>query len=170
IYSQRNLSIKGRVTITNILVLSKLWYCLRLTPVPQTFFNKLRSLVHRFVWQKKTPMLSYVHLCRTKYDGGLALLDSPRQQLILQARWLKNLLVPSFHSSLVTNMLHHYLSLAGPPDSPSLLPLLFPHLRYGALTSPHHVLSLIFKAFDGLRLDLDFDKATSDLCLHLPLT
>ncbi|ORZ06048.1 hypothetical protein BCR42DRAFT_301950, partial [Absidia repens] len=92
------------------------------------------------------------------------------QQLILQARWLKNLLVPSFHSSLITNMLHHHLSSAGPPDSPSLLPLLFPHLRYGALTSPRHVLSLIFKAFDGLRLDLDFTKATSDMCLHLPLT
>jgi hypothetical protein len=57
IYSQRQLSIQGRVTITNILILSKLWYYLRLFQPTKRFFHKLDSTIYQFIWQKKTPKL-----------------------------------------------------------------------------------------------------------------
>ncbi|KAG1325508.1 hypothetical protein G6F62_008512 [Rhizopus arrhizus] len=41
IYSQRNLSIKGRVTVTNTLLLSKLWYSLRVISLPKSFFRQI---------------------------------------------------------------------------------------------------------------------------------
>ena len=46
IYSQRRLSIKGRVTIMNALILSKLWYVLRMVHLPTTFFRRLNSVIY----------------------------------------------------------------------------------------------------------------------------
>ncbi|KAG1577135.1 hypothetical protein G6F47_013218 [Rhizopus delemar] len=40
IYSQRRLSIKRRITIVNALILSKLWYVLRIVHLPTTFFQR----------------------------------------------------------------------------------------------------------------------------------
>lgn len=57
IYSQRQLSIMGRVTVMNILILSKIWYTLRLLKPTQRFFQRLRSIIYQFVWQKKHPSL-----------------------------------------------------------------------------------------------------------------
>lgn len=40
LYSQRQLYIQGRVTITNILILSKFWYYLRLFQPTKNFFRQ----------------------------------------------------------------------------------------------------------------------------------
>ncbi|KAI8070214.1 hypothetical protein BDF21DRAFT_322541, partial [Thamnidium elegans] len=53
IYSQRQLSISGRVTLINVLILSKIWYSLRLLTLTKRFLQRLRSLIYQFVWQKK---------------------------------------------------------------------------------------------------------------------
>ncbi|KAI9249098.1 hypothetical protein EDC94DRAFT_330500 [Helicostylum pulchrum] len=50
IYSQRQLSILGRVTIMNILILSKIWYSLRLLQPTKQFFQRLRSSIYQFIW------------------------------------------------------------------------------------------------------------------------
>lgn len=57
IYSQRQLSILGRVTIMNVLILSKIWYSLRLLKPTKRFFQRLRSCIYQFIWQKKHPSL-----------------------------------------------------------------------------------------------------------------
>jgi hypothetical protein len=48
-YSQRVLSLRGRLTVVNTLILSKIWYCLRLARVSQSFFSQLQSVVYQFV-------------------------------------------------------------------------------------------------------------------------
>ncbi|KAI9271130.1 hypothetical protein EDC94DRAFT_682347 [Helicostylum pulchrum] len=55
IYSQRQLSILGRVTIMNVLILSKIWYSLRLLKPTKRLFQRLRSCIYQFIWQKKEP-------------------------------------------------------------------------------------------------------------------
>ncbi|KAI9274973.1 hypothetical protein EDC94DRAFT_509553, partial [Helicostylum pulchrum] len=49
IYSQRQLSILGRVTIMNVLILSKIWYSLRLLQPTKQFFQRLRSCIYQFI-------------------------------------------------------------------------------------------------------------------------
>ncbi|OBZ80189.1 hypothetical protein A0J61_11762, partial [Choanephora cucurbitarum] len=70
VYSQRSLSIRGRVTIMNTLLLSKLWYSLRLLP------------------QNKSPRASFDQLCLPRPEGGLGLLNPSKQALVLQMKWL----------------------------------------------------------------------------------
>ncbi|KAI8328722.1 hypothetical protein BC941DRAFT_406379 [Chlamydoabsidia padenii] len=55
IYSRRYLSIKGRATIWNSLILSKIWYTLRLFNAPKSLFTSLQSICSRFVGQGKYP-------------------------------------------------------------------------------------------------------------------
>ncbi|KAG0925604.1 hypothetical protein G6F32_013498 [Rhizopus arrhizus] len=72
IYSQRRLSIKGRVTIVNALILSKLWYVLRMIYLPTTFFRRLNSAIYQFVWHNCKPKLKYTQLCLDPKLGGYA--------------------------------------------------------------------------------------------------
>ncbi|KAI9275105.1 hypothetical protein EDC94DRAFT_552813, partial [Helicostylum pulchrum] len=45
----RGLSFRGRATITNTLILSKLWYYLRLLDPSDTFFTRLERKIGNFI-------------------------------------------------------------------------------------------------------------------------
>ncbi|KAI8330239.1 hypothetical protein BC941DRAFT_383937, partial [Chlamydoabsidia padenii] len=76
IHGIRSLSILGRATITNILILSTLWHALRLCTLPIKYFSRIRGLVSTFV------------------SGGLGLLDPQLQHKALQLRLLRQLMQP----------------------------------------------------------------------------
>lgn len=61
--SQRSLSIVGRALVANALLLSRMWHCLRIVPVPVSFLQHLRSLVGRFIYGLQK--LSACELCNT---------------------------------------------------------------------------------------------------------
>lgn len=56
LYSQRQLSIQGRSTVCNILILSKIWYCLRLLQPTKKFFQQLKSLISIYL-AKENPKI-----------------------------------------------------------------------------------------------------------------
>lgn len=90
IYSQRRLSLWGKVTIVNSLILSKIW--LRSVKIPLSSFKQLRSIVYQFVWKDCNPKIKYATLCQPLKKGGLGLLDSHIQYSILQYRWISYML------------------------------------------------------------------------------
>ncbi|KAI7851462.1 hypothetical protein BDC45DRAFT_445333 [Circinella umbellata] len=60
LHLQRQLSFRGRATIMNSLILSKLWHILRLTGAPQgTFWNKLRSIIYQLMTHRTFPKMSF---------------------------------------------------------------------------------------------------------------
>ncbi|KAG0954319.1 hypothetical protein G6F31_013182 [Rhizopus arrhizus] len=73
IYSQRNLSIRGRVTVTNTLLLSKLWYSLRVISLPKSFFCQIRSTIYQFISKGIKPGFRYALFCQPLSKGGLGL-------------------------------------------------------------------------------------------------
>ncbi|KAG0890567.1 hypothetical protein G6F36_013252 [Rhizopus arrhizus] len=92
LHSHRSLSFRGRVTILNSLILSKLWHVLRILSVPKRFFLRLQSQISGFVSAKKTPRISFETMCFPRNKGGLGVLNPPLQQSALQLRWLLPLL------------------------------------------------------------------------------
>jgi hypothetical protein len=90
--SQCRLSIKGRATIVNILILSKSWYVLRMVHLPTTFFRRLNSVIYQFVWHNCKPKIEYMQLCLDPKLDGLGLLDPQFQRHNLQIRWLRQVL------------------------------------------------------------------------------
>jgi hypothetical protein len=91
IYSQRQLSIRGRVILVNTLILSKLWYCLRVVSLPKHFFKQIRSIIYQFIMKGIKPGFQYALLCQPIIKGGLGLLDPLIQRRCLQFRWLRQL-------------------------------------------------------------------------------
>ncbi|KAK4518210.1 2-oxoisovalerate dehydrogenase subunit alpha, mitochondrial [Mucor velutinosus] len=119
IYSQRQLSIMGRVTITNSLILSKVWYSLRMLRPTKRFLEKVKSCVYQFVWKKKRPSIRKDLIFLPKSRGGLAVLDPSLQQLIFQKRWLNYLVEPQKYPSFLLPFLISHLSLLpGSSDFP----------------------------------------------------
>ncbi|KAG1138651.1 hypothetical protein G6F37_011151 [Rhizopus arrhizus] len=90
LHSHRSLSVRGRVTILNSLIPSKLWHVLRILSVPKLFFKRLKSQISGFVSAKRSPRVSFETMCFPRNKGGLGVLNPHIQQSALQ------LLEPSF--------------------------------------------------------------------------
>ncbi|KAG1533569.1 hypothetical protein G6F51_012544 [Rhizopus arrhizus] len=196
LHSQRSLSIRGRVTILNTLVLSKLWHVLRLTSAPLSFFDKVKSLMSSFLTFRMFPKISLSSMCRPRSLGGLGVLDPLIQQGALQLRWIIPLLsdcvtgpLSTFWVSPVlnrasiilprlTNFLLHHLSsfpVLNPLSNLGLpfdhrLSFLFPDLRPNALRRLDGVFALLFRSMDLLPKEFTSVVLSATTCLSLPVS
>ncbi|KAF7727750.1 hypothetical protein EC973_007209 [Apophysomyces ossiformis] len=169
VYKPRNLSVLGRATFLNTLVLAQLWHVLRLLPAPKAFFLKIRSLAYRFVTHQQFPSVNLHTLLQPKLSGGLSILDPALQQEALQLRWIAPLFHPDHPKSFATEWFEYYIcATTNLPNA--LFPLYFPSLRKPPLNSPLCASSLLLKTFDKLPFDwsrLEFLSPAT--CLLLPL-
>ncbi|KAI8875521.1 hypothetical protein K501DRAFT_131455, partial [Backusella circina FSU 941] len=106
IHSQRNLSVRGRATVLNTLIFSKLWYVLRLTPLTLQQIDTIKSIGQKFINLRIFPPLAYSTLIKRRSRGGIGLLDIRTQQHLLQDRWLQPLLVNSIREQNITTRYH----------------------------------------------------------------
>ncbi|KAG0806624.1 hypothetical protein G6F20_010985 [Rhizopus arrhizus] len=171
IYSQRQLSIRGRATIANSLILSKIWYVLRLVHLPKNFFKQLRSIVYQFVWRNCKPSIKYAQLCSPLQSGGLGLLDPLIQQHNLQIRWIEQLLAdPLPHSCSQPYLLDHMRRFHS-AGSGTRLAMFFPSLRAPTSAHSNNFMVNIFAAMDSFGLD-DLPSVTCNVAtlFVLPLS
>lgn len=101
LHSQRNLSIRGRVTVLNSLIYSKLWHALRLSIFTKTQLLSLRGLGTAFINTRIFPRLSFDTLSQPRSSGGVGLLDPLKQQQALQWYWVCPLLLHYLRSPLL---------------------------------------------------------------------
>ncbi|KAG1451795.1 hypothetical protein G6F46_005552 [Rhizopus delemar] len=80
LHSHRSLSVRGRVTIVNSLILSKLWHALRVTSAPRASLEKASSVIGAFLTRGMLPLISMATLCLPRTLGGLGVLDPVIQQ------------------------------------------------------------------------------------------
>ncbi|EIE84517.1 hypothetical protein RO3G_09227 [Rhizopus delemar RA 99-880] len=59
ILSQRRLSILGRSMVANSLLLSRVWHNIRVLSPPQSFFQRLRTVIISFLKQKNFPFVKF---------------------------------------------------------------------------------------------------------------
>jgi hypothetical protein len=149
IYGQRQLSILGRVTIVNSLILSKVWYSLRMLRPTKRFLEKVKSCVYQFVWQKKCPLIRKDLIFLPKSRGGLAVLNPSLQQLILQKRWLNYIINPGkYPSFLLPFMLYHLSLLPASSDFPYMAFLDAEYRRSPMLHKDLSIWHSIFALYD----------------------
>ncbi|KAG1062006.1 hypothetical protein G6F41_011833 [Rhizopus arrhizus] len=171
--SQRNLSFRGRVTVMNTLIYSKLWYVLRLLSVPQPDLQKFASIGYQFVTQSVFPKFKQEFLFVDRQVGGLKLLNPSKQQLVLQWKWLRPLLLS--HNSRSVSTIIHYLTYSIQHHFVAidpLLPLLFPLRRKGPLgkTNELNIFTNLFRTMDALDKSYQHTQLSPATCLQLPLS
>lgn len=170
IYSQRQLSIRGRASIANLLILSRIWYYMRIFHPTQQFLKEVRSLTYNYVWQKKFPYVSMDRLTLPIMQGGLGLLNPPTQHLQLQMKWLflifqQNNTVSPFQEFL----LQHVGRISSDPTHP-VLPFFSVPLQHHSLLHPTSIVPRLFAAFDYLNISFKLDEVPLSQLLFFPLT
>lgn len=141
VLKQRTLSVLGRATVANSLLLSRLWHLLRVCVVPTAWLQKCRTLIRKYVCNF-FPSPSWKTCCLPRSQGGLALVDIHDQHLALHYVYLQRIIHPSsptphppFISTFIAYLFHLY---TGQPciytlflPSPPLIRLCsdFPHIK-----------------------------------------
>jgi hypothetical protein len=168
LHSRRNISVLGRATIINSLILSKCWYTLTVVPVPLAVLREIISIVSNFVTAGIFPKISWSLMITSKKKGGLGVLDPLIQQKALYHRWVDPILFPDCDGlSLISSFVAaHFLNYTHLDNlSPALL---FPKSRNisGLAVS---VASLIARTMDSIPRDFGNLVPNPIECLLFPL-
>ena len=91
IWSQRNLSIKGKITIVNNLALSPLVYVASVTNTPNKAITEINNVIQNFIWRNKTAKISQKTLIQDINKGGLKLCHFESKVISLMLSWTKRL-------------------------------------------------------------------------------
>ncbi|KAG1045890.1 hypothetical protein G6F43_011211 [Rhizopus delemar] len=114
IHKQRNLSIRGRATALNTLILSTLWHVLRVTWISQATLGNIRRICRKFLMFRVFPPIASDILHLPLQQGGIGALDPAIQQQALQFRWLTPLLQHHYPLHLAARWLGAHISSIAP--------------------------------------------------------
>lgn len=174
LHSSRNLTIRGRATVLNSLILSKLWHALRLVTFTSSELGTIQSIISSFVNRHvKLARISFDTLTLFRSQGGLKLLDPTRQTSALQWGWLQPLLHPDQPSPLLLPslpFLRSTLSFSlGSPRFPSYhWSLLFPQCRPSDLPTTGPPVFNLLRAVDSIQRNFNYCFVDSPTILRLP--
>ena len=71
----KGISLKGRVRVCNIFILSKLWYILKVKDIPKDILSEVNHMIADFIWEGKYHQRSLIGLEMNYEKGGLRLLS-----------------------------------------------------------------------------------------------
>lgn len=90
-WSNRNLSIKGKVTVLNSLVTSILQYPCACSPTPTRVIFDFKKLITDFLWNFKRSKIAYALLIQPTAEGGLKLADLESRIYACHIKWIRYL-------------------------------------------------------------------------------
>ena len=97
IWSQRSLTLSGRIVSFKALALSKIVYVASLVVVPEGILNKLASIHKNFIWKGKKPKIKHSSIIADYTDGGQKDVDISAKIKALQLVWARCLFEENFH-------------------------------------------------------------------------
>lgn len=86
------MSLKGKVTVANALLVSLLQYPTSVTFTPERVAKEYRSIITHFLWDGKKPKIAYSSIIQTIDRGGLKLMDLPTRIQVNQLQWVRRLI------------------------------------------------------------------------------
>lgn len=106
-WSLRDISLKGKVTVANSLLISLLQFPSAATFTPPQVFEEYRKIISEFVWNGKKPKVAYNTLILPISQGGLGLMDYPTRVKVSSIQWIRRILLE--RAPNVTSSLAHFL-------------------------------------------------------------
>ena len=90
-WSQRNLTIKGRIVIVRTLLASQLIFISSCHRIANTYSKEIQSLIMRFIWRGRPPKVAKETLCQNAKEGGLNAVDVERFSVALRLNWVRRI-------------------------------------------------------------------------------
>ena len=94
LWKSRGLTLKGKVIVVNVLILSKINHILGTCELPQWALNSLKAAISSFLWRGKGNLIAHRVLISNKREGGLGLIDISAKKDALRVKIVKNFLDP----------------------------------------------------------------------------
>lgn len=91
-WTNRNISIKGKITVVNSLLISILQYPCSIIHVPTRVFKEYKQLVFSFIWNGRKSKIAYDTIIKPIPAGGLHLMDLPTRVKASLIQWTRRLL------------------------------------------------------------------------------
>lgn len=111
-WGNRSLSLKGKITVVNSLVISLLQYQCACIATPPQVFKDYKKIVSNFIWNGKKPKIAFNTLIQPVSRGGLNLMDLETRVKSAILQWPKRLvLAPSSNTALTLSHLLGYDSV-----------------------------------------------------------
>ena len=174
-YKERKISVYGRATVINTMILSKFWRVLRLTTLPKVVISRLNLIIYQYIFDDRRIQVKKGVFYLLKNEGGLGPLNISVQQNILQFKYINALLSVSGTPNPVPNHLYSLMVFAlqnGCDTSYHEVPLLFPESRYKSSFTGLYSFYNIFEAIDSCiqqrKPDAEKVKISSSILLLLP--
>jgi hypothetical protein len=93
-WSQRDLSIIGKIAILKSLAMSKVLYQCGVLEIPPDFIDLINTLSYNFIWNNKPEKIKRLTLIADYEDGGKKMLDIDSFLKSQKIMWVKRLLSP----------------------------------------------------------------------------
>lgn len=88
----RDLSIKGKITVVSSLLISLLQYAASNSELPKQVLYEMKKIVTHFVWNKRKAKIVYATLIQDVGGGGLKLADLELRSNIAKLGWVRKIL------------------------------------------------------------------------------
>ena len=88
-WSQRDVSLKGRITVSKSLLVSKLSYVMSCSMIPEAKLKSIQSLIMNYLWRGRPPKVKAKVLCQSIAEGGLGAVDTPAMYASLKLSWIR---------------------------------------------------------------------------------
>ena len=90
-WRQRGLSIKGRITLSKSLLISKFIYAMSCVSIQASQIRVIQSHIMKFIWRGRPPKVAAKVLCQSISDGGLGAVDVNDMYSSLKLSWVKKM-------------------------------------------------------------------------------
>lgn len=90
-WAHRSLSIKGKITVINTLITSRLQYICSMIYTPTRVLDEVRKMITQFIWSGRRSKIAYATLIQLTQNGGLKLADLETRIKVIMLRWISRL-------------------------------------------------------------------------------
>ena len=91
-WSQRNLTIKGRIVVTKTLLASQLVYVSLCSSISRVDLREIQGLIMRFIWRGRPPKVAQSTLCQSTAHGGLNAVNVTNFYMALRLTWVTRIM------------------------------------------------------------------------------
>jgi hypothetical protein len=104
LWKQRNLSLKGKITILNSLAASQLVYICTTIETPEIILREVNQIFFDFLWNSKINKIAKSTIIQNIEDGGLKMIEIFSKVKALKLTWIKRaILSPQSTWTLIIN-------------------------------------------------------------------
>jgi exonuclease III len=94
IWLQRDLSLKGKITVIRTLAMSQLIFPLSMTFAPEWVVKEAEKLFYKFLWKNKNDKIGRTTIIKKIEEGGLKMIDVDSMARALKTKWLSEICNP----------------------------------------------------------------------------